>query len=76
MAEVFYSNELIGLTVDEAKQFIVDNIVYYEAPHNKERITQIYFAYGSLWSDCRYEYGRLTVWMGEDNKIVKIRGMG
>lgn len=69
-----YADNLKGLTISEANQYIINNKVYFEE-NNEYRITKIKVVSWGL-SNTSYDFNRLNVKIDENSRINKILYMG
>jgi hypothetical protein len=69
-----YVDNLIGITISEANQYIINNKVYFDQ-NNTYRVTEIKVSGWGL-SNTDYNFNRLNVKTDENGKIVKILYMG
>lgn len=73
--EVFYSSDLIGMDLITAKNFIENNIVYYDKNARKYQIKTIDVIIPNSIISTIYIPNRLNVY-SDDNKIIEVCDMG
>jgi hypothetical protein len=75
MGNYVYSNNLIGLTIHEANEYVSDNNVYMSR-FNWTLITKIKRTYPSSFSFDTYNPTELNVYVDDNNKISELVRLG
>lgn len=75
MGNYVYSGNLLGLTIEEANQYVSENFVYMSRI-NWTQITKIRRTHNSDISNQNYNPTQLNVYTDDDGKITKISHLG
>lgn len=75
MGNYAYSTSLIGLTINEANQYIIDNYVYMNH-FDVDHITKVKVIYHSSFAFINYSSTELNVYLDNNNKICKLAHLG
>ncbi len=73
--EPLYANDLMGFTIQQARMFIIDNVVYKDTNNRKDRILEIREPTFFMLCEMTHKFNRLNV-ETKDNIITKIVNMG
>ena len=77
MGNYIYTDTLLGLTLSQAKQHIINNCVYHSSYNNKYRITSIRIIYYDNSNIIpKYCQERVNVEINDDGKIIRILHIG
>ena len=75
MGNYLYIDNLIGLTIDQANDYIINNCVYISR-YNWNRITKVKRTYHSSFRFVNSNSTEINVYINDNNKITKLVFLG